>query len=275
MQLNQLAYHLTADGPKECHATIGPCPYRETPHFSNLLEAEQAYSDQFSQKPHKKTFAPEKSTHLTPTRPEAESLLLSLREANPNVDLLRGNLVSFSPFGSVLYNLDHPKSDNDLFLITDKKAKGDFQTLDETKRDVRVSSVYTFVDEYKRGIHFNVDVFHTTLFQKASNTPWRAFMNNARFQDYQYLTRLRDLSKVFTDGASKRNDTSHRALKFLKTALRNEILANRFQREERVRPVFSEKEREAFYRTFAHVSNEFIDHPDAQALIASAAKEVS
>lgn len=267
--------HLTPDGPRECEATVGVCRYKDSSaHFENLSEAEAAYAKRFDTSALKKTYAPPKSKRTAYTQDDVEGFLEKLREENPRIALLKGKLVSFSPFGSTLYNLDHPDSDEDLLIITDAKSKVSFQSDKRDERDIRVSSVYDFMDEYKRALHFNVDVLHSPFFQKAAATPWSAFMSQSRFSGYEYMTRLQSLSRRFAEDAQKHANPM-RENKYLKTSLRNEILVRRFQCEGVVRPVFTDSEREDFYRVFKKISNQPLPKDNPYDLVFQSAKEVS
>ena len=267
-------YHLTDDGPKPCTASIRNCPYAAGEHHATLSEAEAAYAERFDQKALKRSSAPAKSGIVPATTAEAFEILEDLRAANPYKRILKGELVGHAQFGSVSYNLDHPESDNDLFLITDRKASKDFAQVGEV-RDVRVSSVYVFAQEYMKGIHFNVDTYHSRGFNlSGAEEEWAPYLADLRFNEYEYMTRLHSLSSKFADGAEKRGDDSPRAMKFLKTALRNEILANRFQREERVRPKFTDEEREAFYRTLPALTRRYKDVNNVYDFVTELAKEV-
>lgn len=268
-------YHLTDNGPRVCTATVRSCPYGPADHHETLEAAETAFGAQFNFDSQRKLYAPEKSgiRHTTPE--DARNILNEFRDAHPEVPVLAGELVAHSQFGSVVYNLDHPESDNDLFFLVNQKAKGDFQNIDSQNRDVRVSSVYNFANEYLNGTHFNVDIVHSGAFQISRDQEWAPFISDLRFNQYQYLTKLRSLSTLFAKNAGNRKDDSRRALKLLKTSLRNEILANRFQSEDRVRPVFTNSEREAFYRAVKVVNRDYVAYDDVYELVQKAAREVS
>lgn len=267
-------YHLTDDGPKECTATVRSCPYSAGDHHATLEAAESAYAAGFDFNSQKKLYAPAKSSIVAPSAAEIQVILKEFREEHPQIPVLAGDLVAHSQFGSVVYNLDHPDSDNDLFFLVNKKAKSDFQNIDAAKRDIRVSSVYTFSQEYLSGTHFNVDISHSGAFQISREQEWAPFISNLRFNEYEYLTKLRGLSLLFAQNAEKRRDSSRKDLKLIKTSLRNQILANRFQREERVRPVFTDEEREGFYRALKSVTRDYPTADSVYELVQRAANEV-
>lgn len=259
-------YHLTEEGPRPCHARKGRCPYKTT-HFETFDQAEEAYSARFDFRSHKKQYAPAKSGFITPTSEEARAVLKEFQVKYPYKAVLSGSLVGHSNFGSIVYNLDNPKSDNDLFFLSDIKASGDFQNVDSQKRDVRVSSVYSFAQEYLNGTHFNVDIAHSGALQISIKQEWYPYINGLRFKEYSYLTKLRGLSEKFAKTADSKKDHPSRAIKLMKTTLRNEILSNRFQREENVRPVFTADERENFYHAMNVLDKKYVESKSIHKLI--------
>lgn len=266
-------YHLTENGPRTCNASIGRCPYK-TAHFQNFSDAEETYSLQFDLSPQRKLYAPAKSSFTPPSASEAKEVLSSFSDEKPEIKLLTGSLIAHSNFGSIVYNLDNPESDNDLFFMVDKKASHDFQGIDAQKRDVKVSSIFNFAKEYLSGANFNVDILHSGALQMPPDQAWSSYLQNLRFNKYEYLTKLRALTEKFALNAALKHKEPRVARKLIKTALRNEILANRFQREDHVRPVFTATEREGFYRSLDFVNKNYANSNDGLSLIKQASLEV-
>jgi hypothetical protein len=269
-------YHITKDGPKECKATVRNCPFAGEDHHESLREAEKAFASSFNFNSQRKVYAPPRSD-IQPTSPEvARSILEEAREQNPETLWLEGStLLAHSQFGSIVYGLDHTTSDNDLILLVDAKADKDLHYTDSQDRDVRIASVYNFANEYAIGAAFAVDVAHSDVFDKSYDQRWIPYLENLRFNHYQYVANLRKLSVSFAATADRRRNESRQVLKLIKTSLRNEILANRFEREGRVRPGFTADEREAFYRSLKTVNRDFLTAPDIYELIQKASREVS
>lgn len=267
-------YHLTSDGPRECKATVRSCPYKGD-HFESFEHAEEAYAKAFDFNSQKKLYAPAKSGIVTPTIVQVKLILEELRKGYPNIPVLKGDLVAHSQFGSVSYNLDHTESDNDLIFLVGEKAKKDFQNIDSANQDVKISSIYSFSQAYLDGNHFNVDVIHSGAFQIAQDQEWAPFIGGLRFNEYKYLDKLRNLSAIFATNANSSRNDSKKSLKLIKTSLRNEVLANRFQREDRVRSLFTDEERESFYRSLNSLNKDFVSSDDTYTLVQRAAREVS
>lgn len=268
-------YHLTPEGPRNCRATVRNCPYSDGVHLETLEEAEAEFAKQFEAPTLNKKFAPAKSGIILPTQDEVQEILDDFRAQYPNHHVLKGELIGYSHFGSIVYNLDHPESDNDLYFLVDRKAKHDFQNIDAQNRDIRISSIYTFAKEYLAGTHFNIDLMNSGKFQLLDEDPWIPFIQDLRFNHYEYQQKLEHLVKTFSENAERRGDDSRRALKFLKTALRNQILANRFQREGEVRPVFTDEEREDFYRTLKALNRDYANVDDVYGHVLKEAQGVS
>lgn len=268
-------YHLANDGPRVCHAKVRSCPYEISEHYDTASAAEEAFASNFNLSSTRKLFAPEKLATVSLTTEEARSILEELRGSHPGSPVLSGELLAHSNFGSIVYNLDSPESDNDLFFIVDKKAKNDFQNIDSSKRDIRVSSVFNFSQEYLNGTHFSVDINHSGALRFSQDEGWPHFLSNLRFNRYEYVTKLRGLSLLYAGSAEATRNESKKVEKLIKTALRNEILANRFQREDRVRPVFTDVEREGFYRGLSFISKRREGHPSIHELVQKYASEVT
>lgn len=161
--------------------------------------------------------------------------------------------------------------------MTAGKARKPIHHITDAGEDVQVVPVDNFVHDYRIGVEFPVNLIASKTFSFTdSSNPWTPFIQAQRFNPYEYIDRLQSLVVKFAEDAPKKeaDDNTKRALKFLKTGLRNEVLANRFLREGVIRPEFTEDEREAFYKGNAHLKKDYLKTDSVIDLVKDLASEI-
>lgn len=252
----------------QCRFTVNGV---EPPHFSSLEEAQSVYESSMSKVEvrslqklsKKKLYAPAKSNAKLVTLEEAEEQLERVRKFLKDVrkvqkinPALEGNVLSYGLAGSIVYNLDHPDSDRDIVIITDAKRGIDFQHVfkskkkDEDDDDIRVSSAFHSVEKITKGTPNEVDAHYSGTFNIVKSNPLSSFLQSARFDKLAYLDRLgrnarHDIRKAFS-----KDDMGPRSLKSIKTSLRGFVIHERTLNEQRLRPRFTDSERESFYKEY-------------------------
>lgn len=292
-------YHITEDGPKKCVAKTKESCHVGGEHFLDPADATKAYDKKMSEERFKKVkktpklivpdtprlYAPAKTVFVEPTIDEIDEwrdhflqLLHSRKNKGHNKTvskeelLLKSNIKYIAVTGSIVYNLDTPSSDRDLVAVSDLDANLSHHYLDGMK-DLKIFTEKNFHLTLNKASSPEVDMLHSGKMQLLDSN-FSSFYRNFRFNPYMYLDNVRSMNNhAYNAGYIAFKDGDEKAMKKMKIGLRNNVIASRLMDSGKLHVVFSDDDRELFYRKIEESYDEslemyskFTDHGDKSAI---------